>query len=282
MYSKLIRINLLLIIFIVLSLTVSSQEVRWKRSAAEEIDLQLFHSLYSINLPTAETLQRGDFLIGIAHRFRLPVTNGISDLWGIDGSIYNRFEVGYAPLDKMVAIIGRTNFDGNIDLQIRYKAIQIENEFIPTLITSNIGVAYNGKANPEPEKSSKKFQYFVQAIINTMLFEKTIAFGIVPSYVYNSNIYCDCPQYSLTTGGYAQYYISPMWSVLTEFNSTVIGLKNKHNSFALAIELETAGHFFKVQLGTSVFMNMTRYLTGSLDGFSSGDWHLGFNITRTL
>ena len=65
------------IILFLLALTASSfaqeSRTRWKRASAEKTDVQLFHSIHVINLPTAETLQKKDMQFDISHRFIPPV-----------------------------------------------------------------------------------------------------------------------------------------------------------------------------------------------------------------
>ena len=129
------------------------------------------------------------------------------------------------------------------------------------------------------ENTADKFQYFASAIFNTM-YHKKLAIGLVPSYLYNSYIYCSDVHYSFTMGEYAQYYVSPLWSLLVEVNSTVTGWRNRYNSFACGIEVETGGHFFKILVGTNTRLNNAQYLAGSPDSFQSKYWHIGFNLTR--
>ncbi len=271
------------IIFIIALLicygTLAAQErkIRWKRAAPVELDLALFHSTDVINLPTAETLQKGDFQFEISHRFNTPVSAGISELYGFDGSVSMRFALGYGITDRMFVTIGRSNQLGNIDLRLKYKLFQIKNETVPTLIAIRLGGALNGKA--ENIDSGDKYQYYGQLILNT-LYDKKIGFGIVPSYLYNSHIYCKDTQDSFTLGLYGQYYISERWNLFLEFNPTVSGWRDQFNSIATGIELETGGHFFKIHLGNNVMLNPTQYLAGAVHKIGSNDWHFGFNITR--
>ncbi len=67
--------------------TAAAQEgPRWQRRAAQvDPPAALFHSTSSLNLPTAETMQRGVFQFEISHRFLPPLSDGPSGLWGFDG-----------------------------------------------------------------------------------------------------------------------------------------------------------------------------------------------------
>lgn len=111
---------------------------------------------------------------------------------------------------------------------------------------------------------------------------KKLGIGLVPSYLYNSNIYRADVQNSFTLGMNAQYYFTNMFSVLAEFNPTVNGYLNRFDSAAFGIELETGGHFFKIILTNNAKLNPTQFLSGADKKFGDGEWRLGFNITRLL
>ena len=274
------------ILLIILSLlifnnTMNAQErkTRWKSSAPVTPDLSLFHSIDVVNLPTAETLQKGDFHFEISHRFNTPVSSGWGELYGFDGSVSMRLALGYAITDDLLFTLGRSNRDGNIDYRFKYKALQIRNDVLPTLVSIRIGGSYNGKAiNID---GADKHQFYGQLIVNT-LYDKKLGIGIVPSYLYNSHIYCLETQDSFTFGMYAQYYVSEGWNVFLEFNPTVMGWRDEFNSMAFGVELETGGHFFKILLGNNTKLNPSQYLAGAVHDINSDDWHLGFNITRLL
>ncbi len=260
-------------------LPAQEKKVQWQRTTETQQYLQLFHSIVAFNLPTAETLQKGDMQFELAHRFTMPVSSGWSGAYGLDGSVIMHIGLDYALTDKLMFTITRSNLEGNIEVLSKYKVLELNNTFLPTVGAVQAGLAYNGKPVGIVKNTGDKFQYFASAIFNTM-YQKKIAFGVVPSYLYNSYIYCKDIQYSFTTGEYVQYYVSPYWSLLLEVNSTVTGWRNRYNSFACGIEIETGGHFFKIIVGTNTHLNYSQYLAGAPDSFQSKYWHIGFNLTR--
>jgi hypothetical protein len=223
-----------------------------------------------------------DFYIGrVTTSLIIVLSIGWGELWGFDGGVTMRIGLGYAFTDKFLVTVGRSNQGGNIDLALKYKAFQIQHDLFPTLISINAAGVYNGKPVNEVVNSSRKYQFYVQFIANT-LYKKKLGVGIVPSYLYNSHIYCQDIQYSLTLGAYVQYYVMDSWSVVIEFNPTLRGWRKTYDSFALGVEIETGGHFFKFLIGNNTAINLSQYLAGAGSSFNSGDWHLGFNITRLL
>jgi uncharacterized beta barrel domain-containing protein DUF5777 len=281
--SSIKKLLILVIIFTAVFASADAQKSKWKRSEAPtEPQLDLFHSLMSFSLPTAQTLSANDWHFGLSHRFTTPISEGAGELWGFDGGVIMRLEVGYAPIDNLLLTLGRTNYEGNVDFQGRYKLFELKNDLAPTLIALNGGIAYMGKAIDEPADKAKLWQYYGQVIVNTMFLDKTIGVGIVPSYVYNSNINCDECQYTLALGTYAAYYINDLWSVLAEYTPTLAGWRNYYDSFGLGFQMETGGHFFKFLVSNNYYTNTTQYLGGAPHSFESGDWHFGFYITRTM
>ncbi len=76
--------------------------------------------------------------------------------------------------------------------------------------------------------------------------------------------------------------MADIWSFVFEANPTVTGWRDQYDSYALGIEIETGGHFFKMLLGTNNRMNFPQYISGAQSKFDSGDWYFGFNIIRLL
>jgi hypothetical protein len=269
-----------LLIFSTLS-PAQEKKVRWQKTESEQIDLELLHSTQVLNLPTAETLKKGDFQFEISHRFNTPISSGVSELYGLDGSVTMRLGLGYAFTNRFLVNVARSNLEGNIDTQLKYKLFQLRHDTFPTLITAQAGFAYNGKPVKDIPEGNSKFQYFGSIIFNTLI-NKNIGIGVVPTYLYNSHIYCPDVQDSFTLGFYVQHYFSEIWSFIFEANPTISGWRDQYDSYAFGVEIETGGHFFKMLLGTNNRMNFPQYIAGAQSKFNSGDWFIGFNITRLL
>ena len=255
------------------------QEIRWKRTEVKSLELELFHSTHVINLPSAETMKQGDFEFEVSHRFIPPVNEGYDAFWGLDGPANIRLAMGYAPDDVLVLTLGRSNVTGNLDLQLKFKLWQLDDDLLPSIVTLNFGAAWNTKVSERPKNDARNFQYYAQLIYNTMIMKK-LGIGIVPSYLYNSALTTEEVKYSFTMGSYLQYYVSNIWSVVFEWNPTVTGWRDSYSSVSFGIEMETGGHFFKIFGSNSDLINLSQYLAGANKKFSDGDIRLGFMITR--
>ena len=266
--------------------------ISWKRSSPEtQPDLQLFHSPHSIDLPTATTLQKWDVEFEISHRFIPPTSVGINGFYGLDGPVNMRIALGLALNNRSIITLGRSNFNDNIDLTLKYKIFEIRNNTLPVIIAARAGGAWN--SNPayiqiigRDKTNSRNFQTFGQVILNTMI-RKKFGIGIVPSYLYNTDIrFEDKTKDTFRLGLNAQYYVGQFWSVLIEYTPYVSGYRSlvdqRHNPLSFGIELETGGHFFKIFLSNSKFLNSTQFLAGADLPVENNDWRLGFMITRLL
>lgn len=269
----------LLILTILFNNIVFSQS--WQREETTEAPLQLFSSVESLTLPTTETMSSGDIYFHISHKFITPISEGINELFGFDGSVNMRLALGYAPIDKLFLQLGRTNYEGNYDLQVKYRFLENNNESLPFALAINAGAAYNSKKVNEPADKSRLWQFYGNLVANAFI-AKNLGFGIVPSYLYNANCQCVDPQSSFTLGLYTQYHFDERWSVIAEANPTLNGWRNYYDSYSLGVEIETAGHFFKLQLSNNIFINQTQFLGGAANKFESGDLHIGFVIQRVL
>lgn len=265
----------------VLSSLSFAQTPRWQRAEPLKTNLYLFHSPHVAMLPTAETLQKGDWEFEVSHRFSTPISEGERTFWGMDGPALIRLALGYAVNDKMMIHVGRTNLHDNLELQLKYKAAQIKHATFPILIGLRGGVAYNGEIYDPIKSDSRRFQYYAQVIVNTMIQDK-LGFGVVPTYLYNAHIFCVDPQYSFTLGNYLQYYVSPHWSLLAEWSPTVSGWRQKYDSLTIGLELETGGHFFKIFLSNNDKVNSSQFIAGADKDVAQGDFRIGFMITRTF
>jgi hypothetical protein len=271
------------ILLSIISVAISSMTAQssWKREAPAELPLQLFKSVGALDLPTSETLQKGNIYFEISHKFIKPVSDGPKELFGFDGTVFNRIALGYGIMDDLSVFLGRSNHEGNYDLQFKYKTVDFKNDVLPTTLTLIGAVAYNSKMTNEPDDKARLWQYYGMAVINTV-FEKKYGFGLVPAFVYNNDCGCSEVQTSTSLGLYAQYWFDSRWSVIIEANPTLNGWRQYYDTYSAGVEIETAGHFFKLYLTNNPLLNMTQFLSGASDKFESGNLHLTFQITRIL
>lgn len=269
-------------IFLIMFFTVSlaqEEKVEWKRTPVTEVpDLHLFRSTQSLSLPTAEMLQKGDVQFEISHRFYPTVKTGIKNFFGLDGPVSMRIALGYALTNNLSLTLGRSNILGNVDLRAKYKFLQIPNNLMPVVAALRLGGAWNTETG-RSSTDSRNYQYYGQLIINT-LYSDALGIGIVPSYLYNSSIFTPDVEKTFALGTYIEGYLSHRFGLIFEWSPVISGYRRNANPMAFAIEINTGGHFFKIMLTNSTYLNPSQYLAGADDPAKGNSWRLGFNITR--
>lgn len=277
--------SLLLYVFFVfpfVNVLAQQAKISWHKSVDTlKTDLHLFHSVQSINFSTTETLGKGDLQFEISHRFIPTVKDGIDALYGFDGPVNVKLSLAYAPADDFMFELARSNVDDNLLLRAKYRFLSVDESVFPFQLALEGGAAWNTNPVGRSSRDNMNFQYYAQVIFNTLI-DKHFGIGLIPSYLYNSHIYCPEKEYSFTLGANMQYYISSFWSVLVESNSTVSGFRKAYNSLSFGVELETGGHFFKIIFTNNTSLSPTQFLTGADLPIANNSWHIGFNITRLL
>lgn len=260
-------------------------QVRWQRGAPKaDVGVHVFRSTQSFNLPTVETIQKGNWEFEISHRFLPAISSGRTGLLGLDGPVNMRLAMGYAITDNLIATLARSNYRDNVDLSLKVKALQIKSPVLATVVALQAGVGWNTQVLELPNRSagdSRNRQYYAQLILNTQL-HKSVAFGVVPSYVYNFAILSDDIEHTFVVGLYSQWYLGSLFSVLAEWNFSEAGFYFPNDAISLGIELGTGGHFFKILVTNSTALNPSQFLPGATTDFSTDQWRLGFNVTRIL
>ncbi len=228
----------------------------------------------------------------ISHRFLPSIKDGYDELFGFDGPAKIRFALGYGINDNLMITLGRSNNTDNLDLQLKQKLFQIDNDFLPSVFSIQLGGVWNTEIPfglNLNRTDTRNFQIYTQLVFNTMLFNKKLGIGIVPSYLYNSFIYAVDKQYSLTVGTYLQYYFNRMWSIWLEYNPTIAGYRGRirldeigksYNTVAIGTAIETGGHIFNILLTNNARLNPSQYLVGADRSVDDGEWRLGFGIIR--
>ena len=249
----------------------------------------IFHSPQSANLPTAETLPKGQWLFEISHRFFPPVSEGADALWGFDGPVINRLGLAYAASDRVMLGVLRSNLSDNLELNAKARVFEGGSDAVPVMIGLMGGVAWNTEAPTGAGADENESQQYAQLMLNTLLGER-LAVGIVPTLLRNPTIEDADSETVFVLGLHGQLYLSDRMSFLAEWiiSEDRSGPQHPdpnaqaHDSGSFGIEIETRGHFFKVVLSNQQRLNPTQVLGGTAYEFTPGEWRVGFNIQRKL
>lgn len=285
--------SLIIFFLIIISNFLLLAQPKWEKTTPTEMfDLELFHTTQSANFPTTESLQKGNIMYEISHRFLPSIKDGYDQFYGLDGPARIRFALGYGITNNLMATIGRSNNTDNLDLQIKQKLFQFNSKDIPFVVSVLGGVSWNTEVPTGIDRSridAANFQFYGQLIFNTMLFDRKLGIGFVPSYLQNSFIYAIDKQYTFTIGTYLQYYFNRIWSTWIEYNPVVTGYRGRirldetgksYNSLSIGVDIETGGHIFHILVTNNARLNPSQYLVGADRSANADMWRLGFGILR--
>lgn len=278
-------------VLVLMPLSASTQEppVGWhRRNGPTRVPVTVFHSTQSANLPTAETLRRGELLFEISHRFWPAISDGPDALWGLDGPVTNRLGLAYAPVDRLMIGVLRSNLNDNLELNAKARLFEAGGESIPLMLGVMGGFAVNTETpRGDPAYEKDETQGYVQLIFNVLV-ARRLAFGVVPTYLHNPRIADATAADAFSLGTNGTLYLSSMAAIFGEwiasearpdYDDPSVTLKD---AVTIGLQLETGGHFFKLMITNSRRLNPTQVLPGTPYAFNPHEWRFGFNITRVL
>ncbi len=240
-----------------------------------------------VNLPTTRALAAKNFFFLISHRFVPPVNVGYEGFYGLDGSGVIFLNFGYAPTDKLLIVLGRSNAADDVELQTRY-------QITPQKLQggSPIGIGVQGSVNWITEGDDDAFKFTAQASLTRQVTEG-LGIAVVPGILFNAaeETEGEDPLITLGVGGRWRFWrnislVAEWVPILSGYTETfTVGNFNRFDSWGGGIEIATGGHVFQIVVSNTVGLTSDQYLRGGdldIADFFDGEFRLGFNIFRVL
>jgi len=226
-------------------------------------------------------MPQGSWLFEISHRFNTPISDGAEALWGLDGPVYNRLGLSYAPHDRVLLGIVRSNFEDNVELNAKVAAWSAAEGALPVQVSLMGGVAWNTQVFVVDGAEDNEMQFYAQLHVDALLGER-LAIGLVPTYLRNPRLRDVDADNAFALGVQGQLYVSDSMSLLAEWLVAEARQGLEKDAATFGVEFETRGHFFKLLLTNQPRLNPTQFLGGTPVPFEPDEWRFGFNITRLL
>ncbi len=242
---------------------------------------EVFRSVQSANLPTAEIMAKGSWLFEISHRFDTPASDGASALWGFDGPVYNRIGIAYSAADVAQLGILRSNFDDNLEFNAKFGLWSGGEDGMPMKIAAMGGAAFNTQVFEVDGAEANELQAYAELIINTLIGDR-FALGVVPAYLHNQRLRDVDAHGAIVVGVHGQLHLTPSMGLLVEWVASPERTGLEEDPLTFGIEGATRGHVFKLVVTNQARTNPTQVLAGSRTEFTPDEWRFGFNITRLL
>jgi hypothetical protein len=280
-------------IFILLSLSLILAPVfAQEESAGPEPVTGTFVTTSLIDNHTITSPYKGGLELLIHHRFSL--IENIKNLYGVYGAANTRMGLNYGVTDKLMIGAGTTKDYKLQDIQWKYAIFQqTTDNSMPVSLSyyGNMVIDARADENFGPEASYRsihRLSYFTQLIVARKMGEK-LSLQVAPSLAYFNSVpvYSDSTGYKnlnlgLSVGG--RYNVTGNHSLLFEYDQllTKQDLADEDHpkpNLSLGWEINTGTHAFQIFVANySNIINQYNLLYNS-NGFSDGEFLVGFNIT---
>lgn len=291
-----------LILFLLLTGFVFSYSYA-QDEATESYPVTAFESNYIVDDQTTLVFDEKTLGFAIQHKFS-PMSNGISDLWGIYGSANIRLGLDYVPLKNLQIGAGVTKNKMYTDLNAKYSILkQTSDNKVPIGLAIYGVVAIDGRPESafetgkthQPGKGTAEYDitftdrwsYFSQLIISRKLGERLAIQGGI-SFTHYNMVKATEDHELLGLHGLAKVKISPQSSLTFNYNAplSIQSLSEQAKvpdykpNLAIGWQISTYTHAFQIYISNAPGMLPMDNMMYNTSNFDKNGIAFGFTITR--
>lgn len=233
-------------------------------------------------------LPQGNLNVTILHSFGIA-TNGVEDLFGLDGAANIRFGADYGITDRLSVGIGRSRFDKLYDARFKANLLrQMEDDSVP------IDVALKGDLGITTVENGFEFvdrlNYFASLMV-ARKFSDRISLQVMPMYSHFNTVFIERSGGRIleeendhfAVGLAGRLVLSRRFALQAEY-LPVIGPRSDGttDAFSVGLDIETGGHVFQLFFTTSQWFTEQHVIARNTDDFFAGDFRFGFNVNRVF
>lgn len=245
-----------------------------------------FESSYIIDMPTDVLPIKNTLEIQMGHRFGL-VNGGTNDLIGFWAPSNIRIGLTYSVHERVTLGFGTTKFDRLQDFNWKVAILrQTRSNKIPVNVSYFGNFTIDARAKENFRNLEDRYSNFHQLIISRR-FNSDLSLQVSPS-ISHYNVVTEPMRndvFAISAGG--RYKLSPQTSILIEYTHPFIHHLNGASydsdpepGFGLGVEFRTSSHAFQLFISSYQGIVPQRNVMFSQNDFFSGDFLIGFNITR--
>lgn len=230
-----------------------------------------------VNLPTTQSLGKGQIQFRISHKFFPAIKNGLDEFFGLDGPAAMLLGLGYGITDNLSVMLSRSNRFKDVELALKWVfARQGGPSSFPFFAAFNLSGSTITQAQAgDIEKSKANIQLLLSRQISTRF-----SLLLVPSYSSNANHWDESPEGTFSVGTGMRYMVFDDFSVIVEWIPVLSGYKANSSGWGIGIEKKIGGHVFQVFLLNTIGITSSQYLPGGDFKLRDTEFRLGFNIFR--
>ena len=248
----------------------------------------VFKTTRLINGHSIENTAAGVLDFRISHRFG-RIDGGAKEWFGLDGATI-RLGLDYGVTDWLTVGVGRSSYQKEYDGFVKARILRQTDDGSMPLSVSYLGAMSVTSISAPPLPAGQEWYFtnrlfYVNQLLIARKFNQWISLQLMPAHVhYNLVDTRSEPNdvLAIGVGGRvklskrvtfnAEYYYQPPGSKL---NGTV-------NSLSVGFDIETGGHVFQLHFTNSTGMTERTFIGQTVDKWSNGGMHFGFNISRVF
>jgi len=234
-----------------------------------------------INLPTSQTVKKGEFLFRISHRYYPEVGSGYDAFYGLDGPAVILLSLGYGISENIMMTLGRSKLFKEVELSLKWLIFE-QGKRVNLPFSAAISVGGSWVTQSQPEKDifqSENFKFNFLLSLSHQINDR-LSFQLVPAYSSNTNHWEFPSEGTLALGIGGRYMIFKDYSIIGEWIPVIDGYKDNSSGWGLGIEKKIGGHIFQIFILNSFGLTSDQFVPGGELRLKDGDFRIGFNIFR--
>jgi hypothetical protein len=262
-----------------------------KDSTAKEINYATatFKSTRILNGHSVERMPPGQLDVRISHRFG-PINSGAYEFFGLDQFLNVRLGMEYGILNWLMVGVGREynekTYDGFAKFTVLRQSTGVKVMPVSLSVFTSLALkTLKPYSDTIPNDFSARSSYTGQILIARKI-SKSLSLQLMPSFVHHNYTFGEIDSYDLwAIGAGGRIKISKRISLNAEYY--YVANKNNlassiYDPFTVGFDIETGGHVFQLMFTNSYGIIEKEFLGETIDKWSSGDIHFGFNISRVF
>ena len=279
------KLNVSIIFIIFTCLHVLSQDELESLLGSTQEDnriINTFKSTRIINNHSVEVFSPQQLDLRISHRFG-RLNSGFYELFGLDQAKI-RIGLEYGLMKNCMIGFGRSTFNKSYDGYLKYVLLKQRDGIKknPISLVSLSSFSLNSLKKNQPNYPfSGRFSYANQLMIASKI-NSQLSLQLMPTLIHWNMVESNDDLNTIfVLGAGFRYLISKSISINSEyFYRAFHDATNYYNSFSIGLDIETGGHVFQLHLTNSMGMDEASFMTRTLNSWSEGGIHFGFNISR--
>jgi len=275
---------------ILASLQLSSQDLldvlELEAPVTENIVSATFKGTRIVNGHSIENRKNKELEFIISHRFG-RVNTGFEELFGLDQANI-RFALEYGLTDDLTSGLGRSSFEKTYDGYLKYSLLKQKtgaNAFPFAVSLFGSIAAKSQKAIAGNERTFAESLFYVGQVLIAKKVNSSLSIQVTPTYVHRNLATIAADPHDIFALGFGtRVKLSKRVSLNAEYYQQFQKLTSikARNSLAFGVDIETGGHVFQIILSNAITMVEKSFITETTGNFFGGDFHLGFNLSRTF